>query len=111
MTLTSIIIGLIDTEVGMKIWEKQSQFADIQSIIQRLVKCTFFERLGWRRFPQLETTLKKLRDIVRDIKIILTQLMKRPIIFWVISNGIDYAAYSRLCGIDWAFLIIFYPKS
>ena len=76
-----MIIGLIDTEVGMKIWEKQSQFADIQSIIQRLVKCTFFERLGWRRFPQLETTLKKLRDIVRDIKIILTELMKRPIIF------------------------------
>ena len=75
-----MIIGLIDTEVGMKIWEKQSQFADIQSIIQRLVKCTFFERLGWRRFPQLETTLKKLRDIVRDIKIILTELIKRPII-------------------------------
>lgn len=88
MTLTSIIIGLIDTEVGMKIWEKQSQFADIQSIIQRLVKCTFFERLGWRRFPQLETTLKKLRDIVRDIKIILTDF-----------NGIDRA-----------FLIIFIPN-
>ena len=48
------------------VWEKQSQFAEIQSIIQRLVKCTFFERLGWRRFPQLETTLKKLNDIVRD---------------------------------------------
>ena len=51
---------------GLKIWEKQSQFAEIQSIIQRLVKCTFFERLGWRRFPQLETSLKKLHDIVRD---------------------------------------------
>ena len=62
--------GLVDTlhpSIG-DIWEKQSQFAEIQSIIQRLVKCTFFERLGWRRFPQLETTLKKLHDIVRDDK-------------------------------------------
>ena len=60
--------GLVDTINGRPndVWEKQSQFAEIQSIIQRLVKCTFFERLGWRRFPQLETTLKKLHDIVRD---------------------------------------------
>ena len=60
--------GLVDTINGRPndVWEKQSQFAEIQSIIQRLVKCTFFERLGWRRFPQLETTLKKLNDIVRD---------------------------------------------
>ena len=62
--------GLVDSTIQslQSVWEKQSQFAEIQSIIQRLVKCTFFERLGWRRFPQLQTTLEKLHDIVRDDK-------------------------------------------
>ena len=63
------VAGLYTTDGLIDVWEKQTQFADIQSIIQRLVKCTFFERLGWRRFPQLETTLKKLRDIARDERI------------------------------------------